>query len=488
MTQDTISRFWDNFIEKTKTYGLKPATLRWHVKHAEAYIRAHSDRRLAEHTAQDVTAYLQEKGRNSQLTDWQFAQVVRALQILFVELVKAPWAASFPWQDWIDNARGLAPTHATVARDYDHAPDASNPSDISVSNRQPMDGLMKRFKQQFPNHADRIVAEIRVRQYSIRTEQSYLGWLGRFVQFHGMRDPAELDGAAMTAFLEHLVVNRHVSGSTQSQALNALVFFYKHVLKNETIELGQFAHSKKPRRLPVVLTRDEVRRLFSMLDSPMARLMAGLLYGCGLRLMECVRLRILDVDFGYQRILIRNAKGGKDRIVPLPNRLNEILRDQIKSVEQQHRQDLACGLGGVYLPDALSRKYPKAEKELMWAAPAHPCARGIRASCTAQYLFPASRVSTDPRSDTMRRHHVHENNLQKHIKHAATAAALNKRVNCHALRHSFATHLLESGYDIRTVQELLGHADVSTTMIYTHVLNKPGITVTSPFDVLQAIG
>ena len=216
--------------------------------------------------------------------------------------------------------------------------------------------------------------------------------------------------------------------------------------------------------------------------------MAGLLYGCGLRLMECVRLRILDVDFGYQRILIRNAKGGKDRIVPLPNRLNEILRDQIKSVEQQHRQDLACGLGGVYLPDALSRKYPKAEKELMWAAPAHPCARGIRASCTAQYLFPASRVSTDPRSDTMRRHHVHENNLQKHIKHAATAAALNKRVNCHALRHSFATHLLESGYDIRTVQELLGHADVSTTMIYTHVLNKPGITVTSPFDVLQAIG
>lgn len=359
MTQDTISRFWDNFIEKTKTYGLKPATLRWHVKHAEAYIRAHSDRRLAEHTVQDVTAYLQEKGRNRQLTDWQFAQVVRALQILFVELVKAPWAATFPWQDWIDNARGLAPTHATVARDYDHAPDAPNSSDTSVNNRQPMDGLMKRFKQQFPNHADRIVAEIRVRQYSIRTEQSYLGWLGRFVQFHGMRDPAEMDGAAMTAFLEHLVVNRRVSASTQNQALNALIFFYKHVLKNEAVELGVFAQSKKPRRLPVVLTRDEVQRLFAALDSPMARLMAGLLYGCGLRLMECVRLRILDVDFGYQRILIRNAKGGKDRIVPLPNRLNEMLHAQIKSVEQQHRQDLACGLGGVYLPDALSRKYPR---------------------------------------------------------------------------------------------------------------------------------
>jgi len=393
--------------------------------------------------------------------------VVRALQILFVEMVKAPWAANFPWQDWIDNARELAPTHATVARDYDQTP---KPSNISGSDQPPRVGQGKRFKQRFPHHVERIVAEIRVRQYSIRTEQSYLGWLERFAAFHDMCDPAALIGEAIKAFLEHLVVNRRVSASTQSQALNALVFFYKHVLKNEAIELGEFAHSKKPRRLPVVLTRDEVQRLISALDSPMARLMACLLYGCGLRLMECVRLRIQDVDFGYQRILIRNAKGGKDRIVPLPNRLNEKLLDQIKSVEQQHRQDLACGFGGVYLPDALSRKYPKAEKELMW-----------------QYLFPASRISADPRSDTMRRHHVHENNLQKHIKHAATAVGLNKRINCHALRHSFATHLLESGYDIRTVQELLGHADVSTTMIYTHVLNKPGITVTSPFDVLQVI-
>jgi integron integrase len=467
MKQDSISRFWDNFVEKTKTYGLKPATVRWHVKRAEEYIKAHPERRLAEHTVQEITAYLQVKGRNSQLKDWQFAQVVRALQILFVEMVKTPWAATFPWQDWIDNARELAPTHATVARDYDRD---LNPSDTSGKEPPPMDGLGKRFKQHFPNHAERMRAEVRVRQYSIRTEQSYLGWLERFVQFHGMRDPAEMDGAAMKAFLEHLVVNRRVSASTQNQALNALVFFYKHVLKNEAIELGEFAQSKKPRRLPVVLTRDEVQRLFTALDSPMARLMAGLLYGCGLRLMECVRLRILDVDFGYQRILIRNAKGGKDRIVPLPNRLNEMLRAQIKFVEQQHRQDLACGLGGVYLPDALSRKYPKADKELMW-----------------QYLFPSSRVSADPRSGTLRRHHVHENNLQKHIKHAAGVAALNKRINCHALRHSFATHLLESGYDIRTVQELLGHADVSTTMIYTHVLNKPGITVTSPFDVLQAI-
>lgn len=331
-----------------------------------------------------------------------------------------------------------------------------------------MDGLMKRFTQQFPNHVERVVAEIRVRQYSIRTEQSYLGWLARFVHFHDMRDPAELDGTAIGAFLEHLVVNRHVSGSTQSQALNALVFFYKQVLKNDMIDIGAFAHSRKQRRLPVVLTRDEVNRLLSSLDSPMPKLMAGLLYGCGLRLMECVRLRILDVDFGYQRIHIRNAKGGKDRVVPLPKRLNAALREQIKIVALQHAEDLVHGLGGVYLPDALSRKYPKAEKELMW-----------------QYLFPSSRVAVDPRSGKARRHHTHENNLQKHIKRAITTAGLNKRVNCHALRHSFATHLLESGYDVRTIQELLGHADVSTTMIYTHVLNRPGITVTSPIDTLQ---
>lgn len=473
MTNTTVSRFWDNFIEKTKGYSLKPATVRWHVRHAEAYIKAHSGRRLAEHTAEDIAAYLQEKGRNSRLADWQFAQMVRSLQILFVDMVRAPWAVTFPWQDWIDNARELGPTHATVARDYDDTSVAAGPSDTTDSRGQPVDEpikLLKLFKQKFPNHAERMVAEIRVRQYSIRTEQSYLAWLARFVRFHGMRDPVELDGADMTAFLEHLVVNRRVSGSTQNQALNALVFFYKQVLKNDRIELDAFAHSKKPRRLPVVLTRDEVNRLLSALGSPMPRLMAGLLYGCGLRLMECVRLRILDVDFGYQRILIRNAKGGKDRIVPLPNRLNTGLREQIKSVERQHQEDLACGLGGVYLPDALSRKYPKAEKELMW-----------------QYLFPASRVSTDPRSEKTRRHHVHENNLQKHIKRAATVAGFNKRVNCHALRHSFATHLLEHGYDIRTVQELLGHADVSTTMIYTHVLNKPGITVTSPFDTLQAL-
>lgn len=260
MTHDAISRFWDNFIEKTKSYNLKPTTVRWHVKHAEAYIKAHPGRRLAEHTAEDVASYLREKGRNGRIADWQFTQIVRALQILFADMVKAPWAAVFPWQDWIDSARELPPTHATLARDYGDVDRPSGSTDTADSTAQATEGLVKRFKQRFPNHADRMQAEIRVRQYSIRTEQSYLAWLARFARFHGMRNPSDLDGSAVTAFLEHLVINRRVSGSTQNQALNALVFFYKNVLKDEAIKLGAFTYSKKPRRLPVVLTRDEINR------------------------------------------------------------------------------------------------------------------------------------------------------------------------------------------------------------------------------------
>ena len=463
----SISRFWERFTEKSKTYGIKPSAIRWHVKHAEAYIQAHPGRRLAMHGPGDLTTYLEGKSRDGRLSDWQFAQLVRALQILFVDMVKTPWATMFPWKEWIDNAKELAPNHVTVARDYDQlASEKNGPSQSSDSDRA-TEQVIGKFRHQFPDHATRLVAEIRVRQYSYRTEQAYLAWLARYARFHDMRDPADLEDAAIGRFLEYLVVHRHVSGSTQSQALNALIFFYKQVLKRQSIEAGVFPHSRKQRRMPVVLTCDEVSQLLSSIENSTARLMAGLLYGCGLRLMECIRLRILDVDFGYQRIMVRNAKGGKDRVVPLPKRLNEALRNQIKRVEQLHEKDLQCGLGAVYLPDALARKYPKAEKELRW-----------------HYLFPASRVSTDPRTGKVLRYHLHETVLQRHIKQAAQVAGIHKRVSSHTFRHSFATHLLETRTDIRTLQELLGHADVSTTMIYTHVLNTPGISVTSPLDKL----
>ncbi len=283
-----------------------------------------------------------------------------------------------------------------------------------------------------------------------------------------MADPLYLSEIDISKFLEFLVLKRKVAASTQSQALNALMFFYKSVLNKELSNKIQFAHSKKPKRLPVVLSKNEIALLFSEINNPVQKLMVNLLYGCGLRLMECVRLRVLDVDFDYQQILVRNTKSKRDRVVPIPQKISEQLKSQIKKIKLMHCDDLEEGFGRVYIPDALARKYPNAEQEFRW-----------------QYVFPSSKISTDPRSGKIRRHHVHESSLQRYIKKAAEKKGITKKVNCHSLRHSFATHLLENGYDIRTVQELLGHADVSTTMIYTHVLNKPGVTVTSPLDMLD---
>lgn len=469
MQKDKVSRFWDKYLENTNRYHVPPKVARWYVKHVERYIKAHAGHRLAQHTAQDLTDYLDELGRTARLSDWQFRQAIQALQILFIGMVRAPWAAAFPWRYWSDAASALPRDHATVARDYTRKPDdgpverADNPPVASE------DGLIASVSRAHPTHFGRLTSAIRNRHYSIRTEQSYAAWLARYTAFHRMADPETLDASAVAAFLDHLVVQRGVSAATQSQALNALVFFYTKVLERSLDGLGNIARSKKPRRLPVVLTREEVQRLLQAVDNATQRLMANLLYGCGLRLMECIRLRIYDVDFGYQQIFIRNGKGSKDRIVPLPQRLAEALREQIAKVKLIQARDIEKGFGEVYLPDALARKYPNAARELGW-----------------QYLFPSAQLSADPRSGAVRRHHVHESGLQKHIKQAARDAGIIKRVNCHCLRHSFATHLLEAGYDIRTVQELLGHADVSTTMIYTHVLNKPGVSVLSPLDRLPA--
>ena len=466
MSDQSISRFWDKYIQKTSSYNINPKNVRWYVRHAETYIKAHHGMRLAKHSAADMEKYLRDKGRSSRIEDWQFRQIVEALRILFVELVKAEWASDFPWDDWSSESKVLPPTHPTVARD--HQPlDTRNDETLYTGNRDGESELYKQVLEQYPEHINGLMTQVRLRDYSIRTERAYLGWLLRYIHFHAMADPASLNEEHISRFLEYLVINRNVAVSTQAQALNALVFFYKQVLGQELGDQIAFVHSKKPRRMPVVLTREEVRLLFSHLTNPTRLLMANLLYGCGMRLMECVRLRVLDVDFGYHQILVRNAKGKKDRVVPIPEKLIENLQKQIEKVRALHTEDLEAGFGHVYLPDALSRKYPNAQKEFRW-----------------QYVFPSAKVSTDPRSGETRRHHIHENGLQKHIRKAAEQAGIVKRVNCHVLRHSFATHLLESGYDIRTVQELLGHADVSTTMIYTHVLNRPGVSVISPFDML----
>ena len=311
---------------------------------------------------------------------------------------------------------------------------------------------------------DQVRDVMRLKRYSLRTERTYCDWITRFIRFHKMRHPAEMREAEMAEFLTNLARSGNISASTQNQALSALLFLYKEVLREEIGWLQNVERAKKPARLPVVLTRDEVRKVFAHLHGTTC-LMAGLLYGSGLRLMECVRLRVKDIDFGYAHIVVRDAKGGRDRVTMLPVNLSAPLELHLQKVKLQHEQDLADGFGEVWLPDALARKHPSAPREWSW-----------------QFVFPSSRISTDPRSQIRRRHHIDESALQQSVKRAVRAAGINKPASCHTFRHSFATHLLENGYDIRTVQELLGHKDVSTTMIYTHVLNKPGLGVKSPLD------
>lgn len=316
--------------------------------------------------------------------------------------------------------------------------------------------------------------KLRVQHYAKRTERAYLGWAERYFRFHRdaigeWRHPNEMGVPEIEAFLTHLAVAERVSASTQNQALAALLFLYRRVLKIELPGVDA-VRSNRPPRLPVVLSPDEVRLLLRALSSEPSPypLMAEMLYGTGMRLMECVRLRVKDVDFDRMQLIVREGKGGKDRAVPLPERCLEGLREQLSRVEVLWRDDREQGLGPVWLPTALAEKAPRMGTELKW-----------------QWMFPARRWSHDPRSPgVMRRHHLHETRLQRLVKRSAERAELRKRVTCHTLRHSFATHLLEGGADIRTVQELLGHADVSTTMIYTHVINRGPAGVRSPLDRL----
>lgn len=306
--------------------------------------------------------------------------------------------------------------------------------------------------------------KIRLKHYSIRTEESYLQWVKRYILFHGKRHPQEMGAKEVEAFLTHLAVESNVSASTQNQARSALLFLYKHVLGVDLPWLANVEQAKKPRRLPTVLDNDEIRAVLGEL-SGVHWLVATLLYGSGLRLMEALRLRVKDVDLKRGEILVRDGKGFKDRVTMLPKVATEPLRGHLMQVGHLHHKDLAEGGGEVFLPYALERKYPNAGKEWGW-----------------QYVFPSATLSTDPRSSKVRRHHLADETIQRAIKAACRRAGIIKPATPHTLRHSFATHLLQGGYDIRTVQELLGHENVATTMIYTHVLNRGGRGVTSPLD------
>ena len=319
-----------------------------------------------------------------------------------------------------------------------------------------------------PRLLDQLRETIRRLHYSRRTEEAYAHWIKRFIYFSGRRHPAVLGAAEVTAFLNHLARERNVAAATQNQALSALVFLYREVLGSALPWLDELERVRRPARVPTVLSPGEVERLLAAMRGT-KWLMASLLYGAGLRLRECLRLRVKDVDFAYRQIVVRDGKGAKDRVTMLPGSVIEPLRAHLDRARRLHEEDLARGFGDVELPHALARKYPRAPYEWGW-----------------KFVFPSAKLSVDPETGAIRRHHVFETYLVRGVKAAARAAGLAKHVTCHTLRHSFATHLLERGYDIRTVQELLGHSDVSTTMVYTHVMNRGARGVKSPLDRLES--
>ena len=449
---DKENAFWGKYAETLLKYRVEGHNAEWHIRRAQEFVYGLDGLKLYDVDSAYFDSYLDVIGRTPEMNVWQLKQVIYALRILFLEMTPLEWPAAYDWEGRLAACEELDPEHPTLAREI---PLASPPRPTHERCQLAEETL---------THVERIKEVVRVRGMSIRTEQTYVGWAKRFAQYCGGRFPE--DGLKVRDYLEYLALERKVAPSTQAQALNALVFLYGHVLELELGDLGAYRRPVRKRRLPVVLSRGETSTLLEAMRGHHA-LMASLLYGAGMRLMECVRLRVKDIDFDNGYIMVVDGKGGKDRRVPLPERLVGDLQAHLAKGRQLHEADLKAGFGSVFIPESLARKYPNACREWAW-----------------HYVFPAARISQDPRTKVKRRHHINENGLQKAIKTAAGKAGISKRVSCHTLRHSFATHLLESGSDIRTVQELLGHADVSTTMIYTHVLNRPGLTSGSPLDLL----
>ncbi len=463
-----MNNLWQRYTNVLHAKGIRPPCDRWYVIRAEEFLKNHQGKQLKEYTCNLVQAYLSELGRSNSLNTWQFQQAVDAVRILCLDVLDRHWAGTFDWEYWNSAAQPLEKAHPTIARESPLEPPFSGDTSQTTCTPYPMPETraIAVVSQKYPEIIKGLAVRVRTRHQSIRTEKTYISWVARYIIFHKMKDPRDMGELEVVQFLEFLAVKRQIVAGTQNVALNAIVYLYAHVIKQPLGDLGGFVRAKKSRYLPVVMSRRETKLLLDQLEGTYG-LMAGLLYGTGMRLMECIRLRVKDVDYDYQQIMVRNAKGKKDRVVPFPKTYQEPLRDHLKSRKELHDNDLAKGVGSVFMPSALARKYPNAANEWIW-----------------QYVFASSRISDDPRSKAVRRHHLHEKSLQRKIKPATLRAGITKKVGCHTLRHSFATHMLEAGYDIRTVQELLGHADVSTTMIYTHVLNTPGVAVRSPVDSL----
>jgi integron integrase len=432
--------FWERYRARLLAGGVKEEFTVWYRRHVEGFVRFIQPHTLRQAQPADVSEFLFRLHRQPDTQAWHVQQADQALRVLYQEIVKTPWA-----REW------------AVPVPFEELAESVPSAELG----------RKRIYEAWGPWEDslvRLVKAFRYLHYSYRTEQTYVEWVERFVRTVREHEPSEVGAPDVREFLEGLAVRGKVSAATQNQALNAIVFYFREGLQRALGELGEFERAKAPRRLPVVLSKDEMRRVLGKLEAPY-RLMALLMYGGGLRLMECVRLRVKDVDLERHVITVRDGKGAKDRTTLLPASAVEPLQAHLKTVRAQHERDVAAGNGEVYLPAGLARKWPRASQEWGW-----------------HWVFASDRLSVDPRGEKVRRHHVSETGIQTALKTALRAAEVHKPASCHSLRHSFATQLLEKGYDIRTVQELMGHKDVSTTQIYTHVMGKPGMGVISPAD------
>lgn len=451
-SREARDRFWAAYRSCVVENGVSSKVAGHYEKWVRQFVEYLPEKRLQKRDGADVQRYLAELEQSEAFGEWQVGQARRALRILYEEFL--PNYTPGAGRRKLGGKASEAATEGGARR-------------VSRSRKE--------FKDRpIPGEAERRYGDclgamrekIRTLHYSIRTEGTYQDWVRRFLAFHDYADPRVMDAeSGIREYLSYLAVARNVAASTQNQALNALIFFFREGARRPAGDIGEFQHAKRPKRLPEVMTREEVRRLLDHLEGT-PKLMAWLMYGAGLRLLECMRLRVKDLDFERRQVMVRDGKGQKDRVTMLPDRLADLLKTHLERVRVLHEEDMKNGLGEVFLWPALARKYPNAPREWPW-----------------QYVFPAKSLSVDPRSGAVRRHHAHENVLQKAVKAASRSADIHRPIGCHTLRHSFATHLLESGYDIRTVQELLGHSDVSTTMIYTHVLNRGGLAVKSPVDM-----
>jgi integron integrase len=463
-------KFWQQFHDKLIHLGIESGEAGWLIKWSEGFAKSMKGP-IKSRSAADVLRYLEKIAKGPNLKEWQVKQAVLALKLLYQEQLEPAWARKWQWDKAEAHVLALFKRQevslAQTGTAVSPSPQMNTHRESPIKDQANDDFIDRINNQAVKDESSELIgklrSEIRKHHYSLRTEQTYEHWLQRFLGYcrkMGITVPREPE---VKAYLDYLVESRQVSASTQSQALNALVFFFKNAIRQPLGEIGTFTRSRRPRKLPEVLSAAEIEKLLGEMTGTTG-LMAGLLYGCGLRLTECISLRVKDIDFEYRQIKVW-GKGNKHRPTVLPRSYEDSLRQHLDRVKELHQEDLSKGYGEAYIEPALVRKYPTAARQWLW-----------------QYVFPSTTLSVDPRSGVIRRHHIHETALQKAVRAAARKIGLTKQVGCHTLRHSFATHLLENGADIRTVQELLGHANVATTMIYTHVMNRPGVNVQSPAD------